>query len=65
MHITRHVYYIHFSFFRTSGLFKPLGMSDFTQTNLQILGSEQTYGPHADPNLVSKPYLYVIYLHVF
>ena len=28
-------------------MFKHLGLKDYTQTNIQILGSEQTYGPHA------------------
>ncbi|XP_038063100.1 uncharacterized protein LOC119733802 [Patiria miniata] len=32
---------------RTRTMFKHLKLKDYTQTNIQILGSEQTYGPHA------------------
>ena len=39
--------------FRTRNIFNALGMSDFNRVNLQILGSEQTYGPHANKNLVN------------
>ncbi|XP_033632246.1 uncharacterized protein LOC117293880 [Asterias rubens] len=32
---------------RTRTIFKQLELKDYTQTNVQILGSEQSYGPHA------------------
>lgn len=32
---------------RTRRIFKQLGLDDFTAVNVQILGSEDTYGPHA------------------
>ena len=28
---------------------EKLGLEPLTKYNLQVLGSEQTYGPHADP----------------
>ena len=41
------------AFCRTRNIFKALGLSDFTRVNIQVLGSEQTYGSHANKNLVS------------
>ncbi|MGH0161643.1 UNVERIFIED_CONTAM: hypothetical protein FKN15_041774 [Acipenser sinensis] len=32
---------------KTRRIFKQLGLDDFTAVNVQILGSEDTYGPHA------------------
>ncbi|XP_066575615.1 uncharacterized protein LOC136765046 [Amia ocellicauda] len=32
---------------RTQGIFKKLGLDDFSSVNVQVLGSEDTYGPHA------------------
>ncbi|XP_033098400.1 uncharacterized protein LOC117102277 [Anneissia japonica] len=36
---------------RVRRMFKFLGLEDFTQTNVQMLGSEESYGPHSNsPN---------------
>ncbi|XP_077867885.1 uncharacterized protein LOC102801419 [Saccoglossus kowalevskii] len=32
---------------RTRRMFKQLGITDYTKTLIQVIGSEQTYGPHA------------------
>lgn len=32
---------------RSRAILKALGMSDFTRTHVQVLGAEDTYGPHA------------------
>ncbi|CAH1777202.1 unnamed protein product [Owenia fusiformis] len=34
---------------RTSKMIKALGMEDYTAVNIQVLGSEETYGTHATP----------------
>ncbi|XP_072040932.1 uncharacterized protein [Amphiura filiformis] len=36
-------------FKRCSRMFKVLGFEDFSRTHLQMLGTESTYGPHANP----------------
>lgn len=32
-------------------MFSQLGYEDYSAVNIQILGSEETYGPHAKRNL--------------
>ncbi|KAA0722541.1 hypothetical protein E1301_Tti011916 [Triplophysa tibetana] len=32
---------------RTQRIFKQLGLEDYTEVNIQVLGAEDTYGPHA------------------
>ncbi|XP_065110388.1 uncharacterized protein lratb.1 [Paramisgurnus dabryanus] len=32
---------------RTQRIFKQLGLEDYTDVNIQVLGAEDTYGPHA------------------
>ena len=39
-------------FLRSRGIFKQLGMEDFSRVHIQTLGSEESYGPHANTNLV-------------
>ncbi|ELU13633.1 hypothetical protein CAPTEDRAFT_224800 [Capitella teleta] len=34
---------------RCRGIFKQLGLSDFAKLHMQVLGAEDTYGPHATP----------------
>uniref|UniRef100_A0A673WMS7 Si:ch73-132f6.5 n=1 Tax=Salmo trutta TaxID=8032 RepID=A0A673WMS7_SALTR len=33
---------------RTRRMFKQLGLEDFTSVNIQVLGAEDTYGPHSN-----------------
>ena len=40
---------VHFIHFRVNGIAKALKLEPLTKYNIQVLGSEQTYGPHADP----------------
>lgn len=37
--------------FRTRMMFSQLGYEDYNAVNIQILGSEETYGPHAKRNI--------------
>lgn len=32
---------------RTQNIFKQLGLEDYSEVNIQVLGAEDTYGPHA------------------
>ncbi len=58
------VFTLFFSCCRTRNIFKQLNMSDYSRVNLQILGSEQTYGPHANRNLVTV-FFVEIFRHKF
>lgn len=33
--------------YRTQQIFKQLGFEDYAEVNIQVLGAEDTYGPHA------------------
>ncbi|XP_062991657.1 uncharacterized protein LOC134404725 isoform X1 [Elgaria multicarinata webbii] len=49
---------------RTRNMFDQLGYEDYSAINLQILGSEETYGPHAKLNVDGGPREVVIWLAV-
>ncbi|XP_031554535.1 uncharacterized protein LOC116291504 [Actinia tenebrosa] len=38
---------------RTSRMFKEMGLEDYTRTHVQVLGSEETYGRHSFPSVMS------------
>ena len=42
---------------RVSRIYKQLGLPDFSAVNLQVIGSEQTYGPHANVGQVNTAYM--------
>ncbi|XP_070613420.1 uncharacterized protein [Erythrolamprus reginae] len=50
---------------RTRIMFHQQGYDDYSAVNLQILGSEETYGPHAKQNIEGGPREVVIWLAVF
>uniref|UniRef100_A0A670Y8C4 Acyclic terpene utilisation N-terminal domain-containing protein n=1 Tax=Pseudonaja textilis TaxID=8673 RepID=A0A670Y8C4_PSETE len=50
---------------RTRIMFHQRGYQDYSAVNLQILGSEETYGPHAKQNIDGGPREIVIWLAVF
>uniref|UniRef100_A0A2D4N481 Uncharacterized protein n=3 Tax=Micrurus spixii TaxID=129469 RepID=A0A2D4N481_9SAUR len=50
---------------RTRIMFHQRGYQDYTAVNLQILGSEETYGSHAKQNIDGGPREIVIWLAVF
>ncbi|XP_032079526.1 uncharacterized protein LOC116512931 isoform X3 [Thamnophis elegans] len=50
---------------RTRIMFHQRGYEDYSAVNLQILGSEETYGPHAKQNIDGGPREVVIWLAVF
>ncbi|XP_026531630.1 uncharacterized protein LOC113417444 [Notechis scutatus] len=50
---------------RTRIMFHQQGYQDYSAVNLQILGSEETYGPHAKQNIDGGPREIVIWLAVF
>jgi hypothetical protein len=35
--------------FRTRGIFAKLGIPDFEQVHVQVIGAEESYGQHAIP----------------
>jgi hypothetical protein len=37
------------SVFRTRGIFAKLGIPDFEQVHVQVIGAEESYGQHAIP----------------
>ncbi|XP_048366008.1 uncharacterized protein LOC125440300 isoform X2 [Sphaerodactylus townsendi] len=49
---------------RTRMMFSQLGYEDYSAVNIQILGSEETYGPHAKRTLDGGPREAVIWLAV-
>ncbi|XP_015265547.1 PREDICTED: uncharacterized protein LOC107109440 [Gekko japonicus] len=49
---------------RTRMMFSQLGYEDYSAVNIQILGSEETYGPHAKRNIDGGPREAVIWLAV-
>nr|XP_028601015.1 uncharacterized protein LOC114604738 [Podarcis muralis] len=49
---------------RTRMMFDQLGYEDYSKINLQILGSEETYGPHAKRSTDNGPREVVIWLAV-
>nr|XP_056711029.1 uncharacterized protein LOC130482339 [Euleptes europaea] len=49
---------------RTRMMFTQLGYEDYSAVNIQILGSEETYGPHAKRNIEGGPREAVIWLAV-
>ncbi|XP_053114086.1 uncharacterized protein LOC128328277 isoform X1 [Hemicordylus capensis] len=49
---------------RTRMMFSQLGYEDYSAINIQILGSEETYGPHARKNIDDGPREVVIWLAV-
>nr|XP_008110152.1 PREDICTED: uncharacterized protein LOC103279026 isoform X1 [Anolis carolinensis] len=49
---------------RTRIMFDKLGYGDYSAVNLQILGSEETYGPHAKQNIDGGPREAVVWLAV-
>ncbi|XP_078250917.1 uncharacterized protein LOC110072797 isoform X1 [Pogona vitticeps] len=49
---------------RTRVMFDQLGYEDYSAINLQMLGSEETYGPHAKQNIDGGPREAVIWLAV-
>ncbi|XP_054846474.1 uncharacterized protein LOC129337040 isoform X2 [Eublepharis macularius] len=49
---------------RTRMMFSQLGYEDYSAVNIQILGSEETYGPHARRNMDGGPREAVIWLAV-
>ncbi|XP_058048098.1 uncharacterized protein LOC131202788 isoform X2 [Ahaetulla prasina] len=50
---------------RTRIMFHQRGYEDFSAVNVQILGSEETYGPHAKQNIEGGPREVVVWLAVF
>ncbi|ETE62411.1 hypothetical protein L345_11833 [Ophiophagus hannah] len=50
---------------RTRIMFNQQGYQDYSAVNLQILGSEETYGSHAKQNIDGGPREVVIWLAVF
>ncbi|XP_019377225.1 PREDICTED: uncharacterized protein LOC109300836 [Gavialis gangeticus] len=49
---------------RTRLIFSQLGYEDYSAVNIQILGSEETYGPHAKKHIDGGPREVVIWLAV-
>lgn len=45
-------------------MFRQLGLDDYTDVNVQVLGAEDTYGPHAVITVGSDLLFMVVVLHL-